>query len=184
MARTTTARKKSTKSKSSSSSRSKSASARGAKDAIAFLKEEHQNVKKLLAELEEATGRSAKRRTDLLERIAMEVESHAQIEEEIFYPAFRERGDAKEDEKLFFEAAEEHRLVKDNMPELQATDPTTELFSARAKVMKDLIEHHAEEEESELFPRARELMSSDELKDLGRRLEQRKLELTGRRNGR
>jgi hemerythrin-like domain-containing protein len=166
------------------------------KDATALLRKDHDTVRKLLGELEETTTRGAKKREALVAEIALEVEVHAAIEEEIFYPAFREQGESGEDEKLFLEAAEEHKLVHGALPELQSTDPRTELFSARAKVLKDLIEHHADEEESELFPRVRELFSKSELQELGQRLEERKSELVeaysrgefggrraGRRNG-
>ena len=138
-----------------------------AKDALALLRQDHERVRKLLSELEETTPRGVKTRSRLLDEIALEVQVHATIEEEIFYPAFRRNGETGEDEKLFYEAVEEHKLVHGALPALQATDPATELFGARAKVLKDLIEHHAEEEERELFPRARKLMSRAELAELG-----------------
>ena len=149
----------------------------GQKDAIAILKQDHETVKSLLRQLEETTPRGVKSRQKLLEKIALEVQVHAAIEEEIFYPAFREKVENQEDEKLFLEAAEEHGLVHHELPELQDADPASALFSARAKVLKDLIEHHAEEEESELMPRAKELMTREELVELGRRLEERKAQL-------
>jgi hemerythrin-like domain-containing protein len=158
----------------------KTQTSKASKDAIALLRKDHDTVRKLLSELEQTTTRAAKKREALLMEIALEVEVHAAIEEEIFYPAFRERGQSGEDEKLFLEAAEEHALVHQSLPELQATDPGTELFSARAKVLKDLIEHHAEEEESELLPRAKELLSKAELVELGERLQTHKMELIER----
>src|SRR5205085_1315083 len=102
---------------------------------------------------------------------------HTQIEEEIFYPAFKEAARSKSDKELFFEANEEHHVVDLVMPEIKDTDPDAEDFAAKAKVLKDLIEHHAEEEETEMFPKARKLMGRDELRELGERLEQRKAEL-------
>ena len=154
--------------------------AKADKDATKLLRKDHDTVRKLLGQLEATTSRGAKKRAALLLEIALEVEVHAAIEEEVFYPAFRERSETNEDEKLFLEAAEEHKLVHGALPELQSTDPRTGLFSARAKVLKDLIEHHAEEEEAELFPRARELFSKAELQELGGRLEERKTELIER----
>jgi hemerythrin-like domain-containing protein len=156
-----------------------STKARRATDAIALLKRDHETVRQLLSQLEDTTTRGVKRRQDLLAKIAREVEIHAAIEEEIFYPAFRAKAESSEDEELFLEASEEHKLVHGSLPELQQTDPATDLFSARAKVLKDLIEHHAEEEEKELLPRAKKLMSAEELGDLGTQLEERKLELDG-----
>jgi hemerythrin-like domain-containing protein len=164
--------------KKSSSSGSRSRSNRSApKDAIALLKQDHADVKELLSQLERTTTRAASKRMTLLEKIARMVRVHAKIEEEIFYPAFAEAGDTSEDEKLGYEAKEEHGLVDIVLPELEATDASTELFSARAKVLKDLIEHHAEEEERQMFPRAKKLIERDELVQLGESLASRKEDL-------
>ena len=144
-------------------------------EVTALLKQDHKNVKELLSEFEKTTSRGVKRRQELLIKIAEEVRLHAYVEETIFYPAFREAASTNEDEKIFLEAGEEHRLVHEMLPELEATDPSTELFSARAKVLKDLIEHHAEEEEREMLPRAKEIMSEEARKALGEEIQERKL---------
>jgi hemerythrin-like domain-containing protein len=144
-------------------------------DVITLLKEDHKLVKKLLKELEDTTTRGVKSRRQLLSRIAEEVRLHAHVEETIFYPAFRDAAARSEDERLFLEASEEHRLVHEMLPELERTDPSTEMFSARAKVLKDLIEHHAEEEEREMLPRAKKLLSTEERTALGQETEERKL---------
>ena len=141
-------------------------------DAIALLKKDHAKVRGLLGQLDKA--REAKRRDDLLDKIVREVEVHTAIEEEIFYPAYEEASRKKEDRKLYFEAQAEHGAVKTLMPQLQATDRGSDEFAGKAKVLKDLIEHHAEEEEKEMFPRARELLSKEELQELGGRIEARK----------
>lgn len=147
------------------------------RDAIALLEADHAKVRGLLSQLEESTSRGVKKRTQLLAQIATEIRIHARVEEEVFYPAFREAGESNEDEKLFFEAAEEHGLVDVVLPALEESDPASELFSARAKVLKDLVEHHAEEEEEELFPRAREILSAERLQGLRTEIEERKAEL-------
>jgi hemerythrin-like domain-containing protein len=146
-------------------------------DAIALLKEDHAKVRKLLQQLEKAQG--ASRRDDLLAKIVQEVEIHTQIEEQVFYPAFKAASRKKDDRKLYFEAQAEHGAVKTLMPELQQTDRGTDEFAGRAKVLKELIEHHAEEEEKEMFPRAKALFSKEELVALGARLEERKESLLG-----
>jgi hemerythrin superfamily protein len=148
-----------------------------ATDAIELLTTDHENVRRLLAQLEETTARAAKKRTELVQKIAQEVRVHARIEEEIFYPAYRAAAKIKEDLKLFFEATEEHGLVDVVLPELEDAEPTTDVFSAKGKVLKDLIEHHAEEEEEQMFPRARKLLGKDRLVELGAELEARKAEL-------
>lgn len=141
-------------------------------NAITILKADHAKVRKLLEQLDKAQG--ASRRDDLLEKITIEIEVHTQLEEEIFYPAFREASRNKEDGKLYFEAQAEHGAVKLILPDLAQIDRDSDEFAGKAKVLKDLIEHHAEEEEKELFPRAKKLLSKDELEELGTRLEERK----------
>ena len=149
-----------------------------AKDAIQLLKDDHHKVRTLLSQLAETTERATKSRQDLLKTIQAELEAHTKIEEEIFYPAFKKAGAEKEDDKLFYEAKEEHRAVdKLVLPDLSGTDSASVEFAGRAKVLKDLIEHHAEEEEEEMFPRAKKLLSRDQLVELGRQMEERKAEL-------
>jgi len=148
-----------------------------APDAIHLLEEDHAKVKALLAELVGTTTRAEKKRRELLEKIRQEVLVHAALEEEIFYPAFRDAGDA-EHRKMFFEAKEEHRAVeKLVLPDLENTEPTSDEFSGRAKVLKELIEHHADEEEEEMFPKAKKAMSKQQLAELGERMSKRKAEL-------
>jgi hemerythrin-like domain-containing protein len=146
-------------------------------DAITLLKEDHEKVRGLLKQLESA--KAPRRREELLAKIDEEVRIHSTIEEEIFYPAFREAAEKKEDRELFFEALEEHHVVDLVMPEAKETEPGAEEFAAKAKVLKELIEHHADEEEKEMFPKAKKLMDREELLDLGERIRQRKSELGG-----
>jgi hemerythrin-like domain-containing protein len=147
------------------------------KNAIEMLKSDHQKVRALLSKLSETTAAAAKTRPKLLEEIENEFLLHSKLEEEIFYPAFKEAG-GKEHDKMFYEASEEHRAVqKLVLPDLKKTSPDSEKFSGRLKVLKELIEHHADEEESELFPEAERTMSKDELEELGQQMDQRKKEL-------
>jgi hemerythrin superfamily protein len=142
-------------------------------DAIRLLKDDHKLVKGLLEEFEKATGA---RRQKLLGQIAKELEIHTTIEEEIFYPAYREAGRKKDDQTMFYEAIHEHRHAKMAIGEAGEGENNEEL-KAKAKVLKELVEHHAEEEEKEMFPRAKELMDKAELKELGVRMQARKAEL-------
>jgi hemerythrin superfamily protein len=147
-------------------------------NAIQLLKQDHKTVRELLTELESTTRRASKRRMVLLTRVAREIEVHTRIEEEIFYPAFKEAGDRSDDSKLYFEAKEEHRAAGEMvLPDLLKTAPDSEEFGGRAKVLKELIEHHAKEEEREMFPRARELFTAGELRELGERMMERKQSL-------
>ncbi|HET6435981.1 MAG TPA: hemerythrin domain-containing protein [Xanthomonadaceae bacterium] len=147
-------------------------------DAISLLTEDHRKVRKLLDDLSKTTNRAAKKRADLLAKIAAELEAHTAIEEEIFYPAFKEAGQKSDDDKMFFEAMEEHRAAGELvLPDLLKTDVGSEQFGGRAKVLKELVEHHADEEEKLMFPRARKLLGKPALQDLGAELEARKKEL-------
>src|SRR5687767_14608822 len=142
-------------------------------DAIALLKQDHEKVRGLLGQFENATGA---RRQKLLTQIEKELKVHTTIEEEIFYPAYREAARKKEDKKLYFEALQEHHVVDMVMPEMNDGSSPEEL-KAKAKVLKDLVEHHAEEEEKEMFPRARKAMEKDELRSLGEMMQRRKEDL-------
>lgn len=95
-------------------------------------------------------------------------------EEDIFYPAFRDAAKKKNDKDLYYEALEEHHVVDMVMPEIKKTKADSEEFGAKAKVLKDLVEHHAGEEEKEMFPRAKKLMDREQLLDLGQQLAQAK----------
>ncbi len=149
-------------------------SRRTEKDAIALLKDDHQQVRALLGELEETTDKAVSKREKLLGSIEQELMIHTRIEEEIFYPAFREAARKKDDAKLYYEAVEEHHVVDMVLPEIKGTGAESDQFAAKAKVLKDLVEHHAEEEETEMFPRARKLMTRDELLRLGLEMARRK----------
>jgi hemerythrin superfamily protein len=146
-------------------------------DAIQLLKADHKKVKELLTELTETSTRATKKRVDLLSEIDVNLKAHNTIEEEIFYPAFKKAGE-KEEAKMFYEALEEHRAAGDLvLPDLLNTKPESEQFSGRAKVLKELIEHHVKEEEGQMFKDAKKLFSSEELAQLGKQMEQRKAEV-------
>lgn len=146
-------------------------------DAIQLLKADHQEVKQLLTELADTTTRAVKKRAELLEQIRINLKAHTQIEEEIFYPAFKKAGQ-KEEAKMYYEAMEEHRAAGDLvLPDLLNTATDSEQFGGRAKVLKELVEHHVKEEEEEMFKDARKLLSKEELKELGKQMEERKAQL-------
>lgn len=148
-------------------------------NAIELLTNDHKLVKKLLEELSATTERAVKKRAELLQRIEQEVRIHTQLEEEILYPAIKQAG-GKEEAKMYHEAKEEHRTVDSLvMPDLLETDTGTVEFAGRVKVMKELLEHHIEEEESELFPTARKLLGKDALEAMGQAMEAQKKLLKG-----
>jgi hemerythrin-like domain-containing protein len=149
-------------------------------DAIALLKQDHEKVRGLLEQLEKSAGKNAAKAAKLVAQIEQELTVHATIEEEIFYPAFRDAVRSKDDKQMYYEALEEHHVVKLVMPEVREgqSDVGPE-FAAKAKVLKELVEHHADEEEKDMFKKARQVMERDELRDLGDRMQQRKQQLMG-----
>jgi hemerythrin-like domain-containing protein len=143
-------------------------------NAITMLKSDHATVKRILRELSETSERAVKQRELLVQQFEREIKMHAQIEEEVFYPAFKAatRGDEAED--MFYEAAEEHHVVDMCLPALKAANPKSKEFTAKAKVMKELVEHHIKEEENEMFPEARKRFSEEQLRELGDMMQARK----------
>jgi hemerythrin superfamily protein len=171
------ARKKASKRKSSPSRKStarKSTSSRKTSrqpsDALALLRADHQRVQEMFDQFEKT--RSEDRKASLAEQICQELTIHAQIEEEIFYPAARE---AIKEEDLIDEATVEHQSAKDLIAQIEGSGPGSEMFEAKVKVLGEYVKHHVKEEQNELFPQVRK--AKLDLKELGERLQQRKMEL-------
>lgn len=146
-------------------------------NAISMLKEDHERVRGLLEKLASTTDRGVKTRHALLADIEKELKVHMHLEEEIFYPAFKSAGEKKADDKLYYEAKEEHRAASRTLADLKRADVASVAFGGKAKVLKELVEHHVDEEEKELFPRVKELMDQKQLEELASRMQQRRLEL-------
>ena len=140
-------------------------------DAITLLTTDHKKVKRLLGELESTTERGVKTRTELFATIKGELTVHEIIEEEIFYPELKAHPKAKD---IVLEGYEEHHVVDLLMAELEGLDVSDETWGPKAIVMKENVEHHIEEEEGEMFTKARQVFDRDELNDLGDRMAARK----------
>jgi len=125
-------------------------------DAVAMLKDDHAEVHAWFEEYEGLGDRANVSKAKLVKKICQALTIHAQIEEEIFYPAVREAGKDKE-EDMVDEAVVEHASAKDLIAQLQEMDPEDDLYDAKVKVLGELIDHHVEEEEEEMFPDARKL---------------------------
>jgi hypothetical protein len=137
-------------------------------DAITLLKEDHRLFKKLLEEGDETTERAKKTRMELLDRLVTELKVHEKIEEEIFYPALREYDKTKE---IVLEGFEEHHVADLIAAELKRTDVSDERWAAKWSVLKENLEHHIEEEEEDMFKKARTLLDKSELVALGERMQ-------------
>jgi hemerythrin superfamily protein len=138
-----------------------------------LLKQDHQTVADLLDKIDKTTERGTKTREELFARVKSELDVHAQVEEKIFYPALE---NADETRDITLEAYEEHRLVKQLLAELEQMPKDDEQWTAKFTVLKENVEHHVEEEEGELFPKAKKVLGKEDQETLGSRLEQAKKE--------
>ena len=142
-------------------------------DAIALLKADHRAVEELFEKFEKASGEG--RKQGLAEEICLELSVHAQIEEEIFYPAC----EGKVDEDLLKESYVEHDGAKVLIAEISKGGPSDEFYDSKVKVLQEEIEHHVEEEEKRmegLFAQARK--AGLDMDALGAELAARKAQLT------
>ncbi|HKV33254.1 MAG TPA: hemerythrin domain-containing protein [Pyrinomonadaceae bacterium] len=130
-------------------------------DAFNLLKEDHRKVEELFEQLESSRG-AAKLR--VFEQIKMELDLHTHIEEKIFYPALEK---PRQTHDLTLEAYEEHDVVKKLLKEMSKAKSATEEWEAQGKVLQENVEHHVEEEENELFPKAQSALSEEEIEELG-----------------
>jgi hemerythrin superfamily protein len=134
-----------------------------------ILKKQHKEVKTLFKKIEK-TEEPAERR-ELLEQITRALQLHTRLEEEIFYPAVRGL-ETRKAEEMVAEAFEEHHVVDLVLNDLPNVDPEDERFEAKMTVLSELVEHHADEEEKEMFKLAKRL-GDDELDDLGEQMASR-----------
>jgi hemerythrin-like domain-containing protein len=141
-------------------------------DALTLLRKDHDKVKSLLRELEPTTERAVKTRAELFSRLKSELTVHEIIEEEIFYPTLKQHPKAKE---IVLEGYEEHNVVDTLMGELSSLPADDERWGAKAKVMQENIEHHIEEEEGDMFKKARQVFDEAELEELGERMARRRV---------
>ncbi len=140
-------------------------------NAFTLLKADHKKVAGLLEKLDATTERGVKTREELFGQLKTELDVHARIEETIFYPALK---DAEETRDITLEAFEEHKIVKQLLGELDGMSKDQEEWTAKFTVLKENIEHHVEEEEGEMFPKARKVLGEEEAETLGTRLEEAK----------
>ena len=145
-------------------------------DAIALLTADHNRVRGLFnrfntAHEEEDTETMAELATEIL----TELEVHTTIEEQIFYPEIS--GASEDIREVVVEGVEEHNVVERLAAEVKALSPEDETWAAKMKVLIENVEHHAEEEETELFPEVRKALGAPALTEMAERLEALKARL-------
>ena len=143
-------------------------------NAFQLLKEDHQKVSGIFQQLEPTTERAEKTRTELFARLQGELDIHAKIEESIFYPSIKQAAETRE---VVLEGFEEHHVVKMLLKELEAVPVDTEQWTAKLKVLQENVEHHVEEEESEMFQKARDVLDEERINELGAQMEEMKKQL-------
>lgn len=146
-------------------------------NAIDLLKSQHREVSKLFSKIEKA---ETSEKTELFEEIADKLAVHAAIEEHHFYPAVK----AKRTEDILLESLEEHLGIKRVIADLMELDGEDETFDAKVKVLKEQVEHHVEEEETDLFPKVKSLFDKEQLEAIGQEMSAEQAELEEKGNPR
>ena len=140
-------------------------------NAIDLLTKDHKHLKTLLTRAMIAEGQE--RREELIEALRAELVAHERMEEEVFYPPLR---DNKKTHDIVLEGYQEHHVADLILDELLETPPDAEMWQAKVKVLKENIEHHIEEEEHDMFKKARKVLSEQDLERLGEEMEALKKE--------
>jgi hemerythrin superfamily protein len=149
------------------------AKAEKAEDAIKLLNKDHREVEALFEKFESAKDDMGEK-ADIVAQICEALSVHAEIEEDIFYPAAREALN-KDGEDLLDEAEVEHDSIKSLVAQLEEAEPDDDLYDAKVKVLAEYVKHHVKEEEGELFPKVKK--TNLDLGELGAEMFERKREL-------
>jgi hemerythrin superfamily protein len=149
---------------------SSNSSPRKPQEALTLLRADHKHVSELFEQYEAA--RTSAQKKKLVHEICTELDVHAQIEEEIFYPAVKA---ALKDKELVPEATVEHASLKDLIAQIKDVEPDGEMYDAKVKVLSEYVKHHVKEEQNEMFPKVKD--TDLDLSELGEQMKQRKEEL-------
>ena len=147
----------------------KTTTRRSKNDAIKWLTDDHNKVKKMFKEFEKLHKKNEEGKEEIVQQICKELTIHAQLEEEIFYPAARE---AIDDDDLMNEAAVEHQAAKDLIEKIQSMNSSDPMYDAMVSVLGEYVNHHIEEEQNEIFPKVEK--AKMDLEELGSEIEERK----------
>jgi hemerythrin superfamily protein len=145
----------------------------GGPNAIQVLKQDHRKVEEWFDEYDDLQHQEGDRRSQLSDKICTALKIHAQLEEEIFYPRASE---VTQDDDLIDESLVEHAIVKHLIAEIEAMEVDDDLFDAKIRVLGEMVKHHIQEEEEELFPDVES--AGMDLNAVAKELAQRQEELT------
>jgi iron-sulfur cluster repair protein YtfE (RIC family) len=149
-------------------------------NAFELLKEDHARVSAIFEKLEPTTERALKTREELFTKLKNELDVHTQIEEQLVYPVLKEEEETRD---ITLEGIEEHKVVKTLLQEMEAMPVDSEEWTAKLTVLKESVEHHVEEEEGEMFPKARKALPKEKIEELGARIEAAKKRLSATTRG-
>ncbi len=135
-------------------------------DAISFLESQHREVEQLFEQIESLGDGSGREKRMIFSEIANKLENHAKLEEKFFYPEGEEV-----DEETTFKSYEEHDLVRALIRKIRNTSSSDESFKAKVTILKEVVEHHVEEDEGEYFPECKRAFGEERLEELGQKLE-------------
>ncbi len=142
-------------------------------DIFDVITSDHEKVKKILEQMQHTTSKAGKRREQLLQSLTENLQPHMYAEEQYFYQVLLDETDDKE---TAFEAIEEHRAAKMVLSDLHEAAVDDPRWAARCKVLKELVEHHIEEEESEVFEVARKVFDEERASAAAKRFKEMKKE--------
>lgn len=145
-------------------------------DVFNLLKKDHKEVRQLFKKIEKSSDSAVKQREKTFDQIVKELDMHTTVEEQIVYPRLRE---IKQFKDLIGEAYEEHHVAKQLIKEIQDLSADKEQWKSKVSVLKEIIGHHVEEEEKELFPKAQKALGKEESKELGKQVRQEKARMQG-----
>jgi iron-sulfur cluster repair protein YtfE (RIC family) len=140
-------------------------------DLYQLLKQDHQKAKRLFEQLSDTSDRAVKSRERLFTQLKQELELHTEVEEQHFYPALR---DQEETRDLVEEALEEHSEVKEMLEELDSADKEDDGWAEQLAELQENVEHHVQEEETQLFPRAQKVLKKEEADKIAAAIEKEK----------
>lgn len=139
-------------------------------DIFSKLKTDHDNVKKILKKIEETSNNAGKTRETLFAQLKNELLAHSKVEEAVFYATLLPNKDLKEN---VLEGLNEHRIVDMLLAELDSIPKDNPQWHAKFHFLKELIEHHVEDEEGEMFPKAKKALDDETAEELGELMTQR-----------
>lgn len=139
-------------------------------DIYTKLKEDHDKMKKIMDKIAKTSTGSTATRKKLFMQLKNELFAHAKVEETVFYTSIQSRQNLKED---VLEAYNEHRMIAMLLDELDTIPKGNDQWLAKFHFLKELVEHHVEDEENEVFPKAEEILSDKKAEELGELMVQR-----------